>query len=226
MTEKKQINLLSLDFDYFQQMEDKFILAEYPDGNDLSHDISEVIWNLHYRNKKAYDKLMSVKLNKKEFHLACSILQNQKENTLNMIAYSHVHMYSFIEKFRMQYPQADIIVWNIDTHQDYKNENLKPDCENWAGMAIQDFYVTVKWISNDLSPYYVRHPEITSLGTSLEALKDQQFDGIFLCKSEPWYPPHLDTYFSVMVNIIRNHFDRTTIQKGITKEREYLKELS
>lgn len=78
MTEKKQINLLSLDFDYFQQMEDKFILAEYPDGNDLSHDISEVIWSLHYRNKKAYDKLMSVKLNKKEFHLACSILQNQK----------------------------------------------------------------------------------------------------------------------------------------------------
>lgn len=226
MAEKKQINLLSLDFDYFQQIDDKSVLAEYPDGNDLPHDVSEVIWNLHYMDKAAYEKLMSVRLNKKEFRLACNILQNQKKNTLNMIVYSHVHMYRFIERFRRQYPQTDIIVWNIDTHQDYKNGNLEPDCGNWAGMAIQDFYVTVKWISNDLSPYYVRHPELASFGTSLEIVKDQKFDGIFLCKSEPWYPPHLDDCFNTMVSIIRNHFDRTIIQEDITKIREYPRELS
>lgn len=226
MNNKKQINLLSLDFDYFQQIKDMSVLAEYPDRNDLPHDISEVIWNLHYMDKTAYDKLISVKLNKTEFDLARNILQNQKKDIQNMIVYSHVYMYHFIQKFHRKYTQADIIVWNIDTHQDYKNGNLEPDCGNWAGLAIQDFGITVKWISNDLSPYYVRHPEITSSGTSLKILENKIFDGVFLCKSEPWYPPHLDDYFNTMVNIIRNHFDRTIIQENITKMRDYPKKLS
>lgn len=53
----RPINILSIDFDYFQNVDSKTLLMHYPDGIDLPEELSRFIWASHYANPYAEKEL-------------------------------------------------------------------------------------------------------------------------------------------------------------------------
>ena len=49
----RPINILSIDFDYFQNVDSKTLLMHYPDGIDLPEELSRFIWASHYAKLQA-----------------------------------------------------------------------------------------------------------------------------------------------------------------------------
>ena len=61
----KALNILSIDFDFFQIVNKDTLLTCYPDGHDLSTELSKIVWADYYVNPKTKDKLNAVKANHK-----------------------------------------------------------------------------------------------------------------------------------------------------------------
>lgn len=50
--------------------------------------------------------------------------------------------------------------------------------------------------------------------------KNYVFDGIFLCRSDIWTPPHLDNAFCSLCDVITDHFNYVMMEKDIRKCRD------
>lgn len=51
--------------------------------------------------------------------------------------------------------------------------------------------------------------------------KNYAFDGVFLCRSDIWTPPHLDNVFCSLCDVITDHFNYVMMEQDIRKCRDY-----
>lgn len=226
------MKILSIDFDYFQNVAQEVAQNCYPDGIDHPTELSEIIWASHYACDG--DKLNAIDILQDELETLERILMNQSSDIPVMVAGSHKHIYDFIYD---HFQGGKMKLVNADMHHDLINDNPQLDCGNWLGKVIenQDFKAKdgdVKWIVNPISLSTYGIEDLFGEGGSFNKMiansfkeyEDEQFDLVFLCRSDIWTPPHLDKYFTELCNIIQDTFDSVIMEKGIDKPRvQYLK---
>ena len=231
------MRVLSIDWDYFQNVTKETVQKYYPDGIDLPTNLSEIVWGSKYTMYAS--ELSEVTLLCDEYNSLLALLSKQNRNCPVMIANSHSHIYGFIHS----YLRGKIQITNIDMHHDIINDNAELDCGNWISNLIKDNviaksspkeYKSIRWITNPISldTYGLSDeldPQMQKTLTNLCQCKsvsdicNEKFDIIYLARSDNWSPPHLDTYFCDLVKKIKERFFDIVVERGIDKPRkEYL----
>lgn len=221
----KTLNVLSIDFDFFQNVEEHVIREHYPDGCDLSTELSIFVWGSHYANKHSEQAIRDITINKNRLNELFEILSNNaKNNPKILICNSHKHIYDFILENYKDSKSTRLNLVNIDMHHDMFNDNDELDCGNWVNhitKALPNYQLT--WIANpiSLSAYNMDASEFHMVKHDFESIKSTNFDLIFLCRSDIWTPPHLDEYFHNIVNYIAAIYDNVLIENQVSKPREF-----
>lgn len=219
----KTLNVLSIDFDFFQTVEETVIKEHYPDGVDLPTELTIFTWGSHYANKNCEQLIRNVGINETRLNELLAILSNNKAKEPKvLIANSHRHIYDFILENYSKSTKLNLV--NIDMHHDMFNDNPKLDCGNWVKHitnAITNYSLT--WIANpiSLSVYKLDENEFDMVRYDFENIKDMDFDLIFLCRSDTWTPPHLDEYFHNIVKHIAAIYDNVLIENQVSKPRDF-----
>lgn len=187
------MRILSIDFDYFQQVSKETMVNNYPDGHDLPPVVSASCWIGHYGDKDY--PVEDVKVNQVELSLLKDLLKDQKRVKEVMIALSHVSIYDFITHNAKHNEKIEIV--NLDMHHDMFNDNEEVDCGNWVSRIGKKYPMALAWVVNPVSEslYGLDGRFKPLLLHSIADLKDIQYDYIFLCRSDQWLPPHLDKEF-------------------------------
>jgi len=216
------MKILSIDFDYFQNVT-KEILRDYPDGIDLGTTLSQIIWAVRYvEGNPSKERVESVTLNQDLFDNVMNVLNQQHSCVPVMIHQSHVDAYDFICEQMKERQTDELELINIDFHHDIVNESDILDCGNWISYIKEAYPETkVTWIARELSleVYGLNEPEIP-IKLSLDCIQDQQFDAIFICRSDTWTPPHLDIHFLLMSKYCVNWFDNVKLEDCIRRIRD------
>ena len=92
------LNVLSIDFDYFQKVSRDILLNDYPAGCDLSTELSIYTWSGYYNNPKSAKELQKVEILEDELnHLKKLLLSDCLSDDADvMITNSHVFIYDLI----------------------------------------------------------------------------------------------------------------------------------
>lgn len=216
------MNILSIDFDYFQKVT-KQQLSLYPDGVDINTELSEIVWGNRYTD--SHYSLFEIGINAYELKLLKKIICNQNESAHVMIVNSHRHIYDFIHNLISDDDNLSIV--NVDMHHDFFNENPEIDCGNWIGFLLNEQQklgktVRLKWVANPvgLKAYGFTDEETQCvINTSLNDITHESFDAVFLCRSDAWTPPHLDSYFTELCDLMTSHFYEVCMEQNINKPR-------
>ena len=219
---KKPINILSIDFDYFQIVDADTLQTCYPDGKDLSTELSEVVWASHYTDGAYTKKIMSVKINEGKIKEMKSIMAKCPSNIPVLATNSHVGIYDFITNLAKSANTPRVNLVNVDMHHDMFNDNYELDCGNWIKFISEDFDTNVTWIANPVSKecYGLTHNAFNSIESDFGAIKPSEINAIFLCRSDTWTPPHLDKYFDDLLKYMQSHFHKMKMTTDIMKPRE------
>lgn len=223
------MKILSIDFDYFQNVDKDTALTCYPDGVDLPSFITELTWASYYANPFTKDKIRKINIREEELDTLYSLLDIQDKNTPVMVSYSHKDIYDFVNKLTNYDYTTRLSVTNIDMHHDMFNDNEDVDCGNWATHFMNNYpKYRHQWIANPISKEVygiTEKKEFNELvATSLEYIKAEKYNAIFLCRSDNWLPPHLDTKFNELFSQIKLTFHNIQVHQSILEPRtEYLK---
>ena len=217
----KRYSILSLDFDYFPVVTSDLISKCYPDPLDLSPQLSELVWASKYAQFS--EELLQIEVNMEEISIAKQILSRQNKEIPVMIALSHVSIYNFIHQLQQGGKPLNIV--NADTHHDYFNDNPQVDCGNWLSFIMEEYPKSKwEWVVNPISlDTYDAHELQPYVKESLKELENRQFDAIFLCRSDNWSPPHLDTAFFDLVRQLKS-FQTVEIQRGLCIRKQWVKD--
>lgn len=229
---KKVINILSIDFDFFQVVDEATMYNYYPDGSDRGTAISNMVWTSRYADEANEQALKAVKVDK----VACGrvnavIKANASNCKMNMIANSHVHMMQMLNKLAVK--DAVINVYNLDMHHDMFDSEVVDgkltssrdlDCGNWATYAKIQHNANIIWIKNPASDNAFPSTLPDEQTTDLSIIENVDFDDIFLCRSDSWLPPHLDNYFDKMKSVMRNTFESTFLDRQVDSPRDIMKD--
>lgn len=205
----KALNILSIDFDFFQIVNKDTLLTCYPDGHDLSTELSKIVWTDYYVNPKTKDKLNAVKANHKLIgNLQKKLKQTNKAANV-LVANSHVNIYDFIMSLMEKHDKSKINIIHIDMHHDMFNNTQELDCGNWLNYIKDQYDTNVKWITNktSLDIYGLDKKEFHMIEFNFNNINLDNIDAIFLCRSDIWLPPHLDYAFDKFLKFLCNYFD-------------------
>ena len=219
------MNILSIDYDFFQNTELETMTKFYPDGHDLPTSLTEITWADYYVNPRSAKRLEKVTLNREELDICKDLLCKQSGDIPVLIVNSHRHIYEFIHEFC----EIDDMhtLDHVDMHHDMFNENDKIDCGNWLRFILDEYgteNMLVQWVSNPLSfEAFGIADKIKTEGintpTSMACLQEKIYDMIFICRSDTWSPPHLDNGFAELVETAKNHFYIIKIEESVMKPR-------
>lgn len=224
-------NVLSIDFDYFVNVTSNYIF-HYPDAIDLHNiNVNQIIWSDHYGY---VPDLYNININKKLIKNIKHIIDNQNHTIPVLITESHVDIFDFIMRFWNK--NENMHITNIDFHHDMFNGNQTLDCGNWIQFVKQEvnnhgYEMGLRWIARQESlkifgiesdKRMKRIYEQKIISTDLSIINNQQFDIIFLCRSDPWTPPHLDKHFIDLIDFITDYspFGNVRIQDIVLNERQ------
>lgn len=220
--------ILSIDFDYFLQAT-KEALKSFPDGIDRSTELSTLIWASHYLDGKQGTLTRSVGVLSDELDCIKRILQKQSSDCPVMIAQSHVHAYDFVHDIVSEDDELRLV--NVDMHHDIVNDNEKLDCGNWISHLLKEYDIGLTWVANPVSLEMFGLDKdrkenrafrgIVQKNLSKIEEKNYAFDGVFLCRSDIWTPPHLDSVFHSLCDTIADHFNSVVMEQDIRKCRDY-----
>lgn len=218
----RRLKVLSIDFDFFQDVDAHTMKYYYPDGVDLPTNLSTIVWGSKYSKRYQYsEKISSVKINLELFAQMLTILDNQDMDTPMLITQSHVSIYDFIHEHMEEY--NGVYVVNVDMHHDIFNDNPEVDCGNWLYHIAHEIPNTkIKWITREVSLecYDIKPEDNLKAEFNFNKIKNTEFDIIFLCRSDAWLPPHLDEWFEKMVNHCVSNFYNVRAQKCILNPRD------
>lgn len=216
------MNVLSIDFDYFQNVSVDCLHRCYPNGIDRINEQSVKEWSSRYSQHGIASELRSVCLLDDEFDMAKELIQAQSPDCIAMVANSHISIYDLICDEMERREDAKLWISNIDMHHDMFNENPTLDCGNWIG-HIQDRFQTARmeWIANPISRemYGLDDPQYDMIKTGIAAMKRKTFDVIFLCRSDNWLPPHLDSRFTELAECMIDTFHNIEAEHTALEER-------
>ena len=212
----KKLNVLSIDFDYFQNITKHVLLHEYPDGIDQPTEIASIIWASHYANPISGKAILQVTPRKHDLQDIKRIIRSssQRHTPDSVIVNSHQYAYDFVIDHIENNPEfTHVNLVNIDTHHDLFNNNYTLDCGNWIDhlkqkLENQERQLQVTWITNPISTdiYGLTIEDFDGkITTGFECIQDTTWDLIFLCRSDIWTPPHLDNEFVKLAHVIMNH---------------------
>lgn len=224
------MRVLSIDFDYFQNSDLDIVENVYPDGIDVSTEMSEITWGIRYAFfKEAMDK---VSIRGEELDLLKQLFMCQKDSTPVMIAQSHAGIYSFVHE---HIPTSKkLMVCNIDMHHDMYNNNPKLDCGNWCNFLKQEYKTFgLQWICNPISKdmYGFKRKDTERalkanrqlLPETLKEIWETKYDVIYLCRSDNWSAPHLDKHFTELCHLLQDTFQNVILKDNVDVPRsEYL----
>ncbi len=217
------MNVLSIDFDYFQNTDVECLRHCYPNGIDRTAEESIKVWNSFYVRTDAAKRLKSVNILDDEFDKAKELIQAQSPVCVAMIANSHLSIYNLICDEMDRRRDKKLWISNIDMHHDMFNENPALDCGNWIGHIQEKYQKTrMEWIANPVSRemYGLEDAQFDMIKTGIAAMKQKQFDVVFLCRSDNWLPPHLDGRFAELAKCMTDTFHSVDIeQTAITKRK-------
>ena len=207
-------NILSVDFDYFQNPS-LSTFKKYPVGIDLPPDMSNAFWRETLREHSK--DIAAVPFDRKEFSLLISILTSLPSDISVQVAFSHVEAYCFARRIAERWHSSCVNLVNVDMHHDIINENDSLDCGNWIGKLLEEKKVgKFNWVAKPLSKemYGLTDEEFVSMKghIGLETLADHCFDAVFICRSNPWVPPAFDEYFSKLVGCCEKHFNSNALK--------------
>lgn len=216
--------VLSIDFDVFTDLPSKDYLQLYPDGIDVSTEISTIIWANAYANlpQTPSIKVQDIDCRKDQIDALYDLLQTCETDTPILITNSHVHCYDWILKHLPE--DMSLHLTNLDMHHDILNDNETLDCGNWihhVKEAVSKFQLT--WVTHPFSKeiYGLQNDSFASVLTDIKDLPQEPFDLIFLCRSDPWLPPHLDHYFQDCIEFLRWNFSNILIEPSVKNPRDY-----
>ena len=223
------MKILSIDFDYFQNVDADTVTSCYPDGIDLPSVVSEITWASHYSVAYTNERLNKVGIREDELNMLYSILDIQRSDIPVMVSYTHRHIYDFVNELTDYDFSTRISMTNLDMHHDMFNDNEEVDCGNWV-IHLMNTYPKYfhKWIANPISKeaygFNEGENEFDELvSTSLKDIKGEKYDAIFICRSDNWLPPHLDNKFDELLSQIKHNFRNIKMQEGTLEPRtEYL----
>ena len=192
----------------------------------LDIDPAKVTLDASFRNDLGADSLDTYELVYAiEEELGVSI-PDEKANEFETVrdAYDFIKAHSDGDKIELL---------NIDTHHDMTPENKSLDCGNWILKLAQENLLdnpALGWIHNPISfemygingkgkDKFSKLLRRLDKGTSLDGIANEQYDLIFLARSDTWSPPHLDKYFCLLADIIKEHFTDIIVESGITNPR-------
>lgn len=238
LNDMKTLRVLSIDMDFFQNVDYHTLIECYPDGHDYPSALSTIVWQLHYSNPYERPQLDKVTCPEHLLDALKSLLCKQKSDTPVLITQSHVFIYPLIESEmdRRECESLDIV--NIDMHHDMFYDPANEfdvggvHCGNWAHHIRKRIPTAFTWISNKVSSEAMNYDEIADLDeikiieSDLTPIEDNQFDVIFLCRSDSWYPPHLDAKFDELVAVIKSKFEDVTIKDEPTSRKASLSMLN
>jgi len=146
-----------------------------------------------------------------------------------MIAQSHVHAYDFVHDIVSEDDELRLV--NVDMHHDIVNDNEKLDCGNWISHLLKEYDMGLTWVANPVSLEMFGLDKdrkenrafrgIVQKNLSKIEEKNYAFDGVFLCRSDIWTPPHLDSVFHSLCDTIADHFNSVVMEQDIRKCRDY-----
>lgn len=218
--------VLSIDFDYFQTVHPDIISTCYPDGIDVDTKTSIFRWLNAYANAENAAKMNSVTINQDEINLLKELLLHQKTDCPAMVANSHKNIYEFVNSLMCkQVDTTPLVITNVDMHHDFSNDNYELDCGNWVS-HLADKYTKFgfEWIANPISKGiygFTKDEGADIIKETLNSISSRNYDAVFLCRSDPWFPPHLDDAFDDILSVMKSHFSEIDIEKDISKPRNY-----
>lgn len=247
----KTLKILSIDMDFFQDVSADTVAQYYPDGYDAEPGLSTVIWSHRYAHPEFEKVKDSITCPKDKFNLLVDgVLSSQKAAVPVQIAQSHKHAYSFIASLLATHSNLlnidpndiHLELVNIDMHHDMfvsdstfaANDNdILIHCGNWVNHIFKMHSNTeYTWIHHPASLELMdiekeiygnpNSPQINMICNDLMSIVDTQFDGIFLCRSDTWFPPHLDEYFDKLIGflvMICSH--ESSIENSVRVPRDY-----
>lgn len=239
MDKQYALKVLSIDMDFFQKVDYGTLLECYPDGHDYSSYLSTLVWSSHYSNPHECDRINNVTCPLEWLDTLVSILHNQSKGTPVLISQSHLHIYEFIHDKLAERELDFLEIVNVDMHHDMfydyddnSYDNCKVHCGNWAHHIREEVPTRFTWISNPVSKEAMNYEEVADLDDEvkiiegdLSQIKEDKFDAIFLCRSDAWYPPHLDCNFTRLVDLMSSHFRDTVVQEGLGDRSNYMREM-
>lgn len=220
---QRPFRVLSIDFDFFQETTADTIRNYYPDGMELGTKLSEIVWASKYMQfgtYKGYDELMKVSLSHDLFLQIQQILEKQNGDIPCTIAQSHERIYQELVG-RIDEDQPALIA-HIDFHHDMFNGNREVDCGNWVGKFIDIHPNTqVTWFTREVGIECYGLEDVPDIPKqfNLQSLLNQEFDMVFLCRSDAWLPPHLDVYFNDLVLMCSDIFEDIYVEECVQHPR-------
>lgn len=88
-------SVLSIDFDFFQDVNED-IIKIYPDGIDLSSELSSIVWSTRYADPRQKILMEKIKPLYKELKILKDILQKQSPFAKVLVSRTHLDIYQFI----------------------------------------------------------------------------------------------------------------------------------
>lgn len=220
----KTLNVLSIDFSYYQNIQ-KDTLNKYPEGKDVSSDMTEMIWSSYYAKNES--SLREITTNRGEIDKTITYLKTCNKNIPVMISANHSPIYEFLCNQMHDTNSIKLHLIHIDMYHDMFNDNYELDNGNWIKFISEDFDTFTEWITNPVSKslYGLDSPKFTNIRTSIpsnpnELLDPTTINAIFLCKNNALLPPHLDPDFKKLTDYIENTYTNVTVLKQADKIRD------
>jgi len=191
------MNILSVDWDYYINATLDTRTRYFPDGGVYKVELEKLIWCSHYNSPE----LTRIGVKNKEIQLTKEIFKLNKKAKV-MICNNHENIYYFVKALKKR---SDITVYNIDFHHDNYKGRQSLDIRglnsgNWVYYVKKDFNADTVWIKTKTSD--VKNVIYDLKVCSLNDISTLRFDGIFVCKSGLWSPPHLDKKFLKFVEAL------------------------
>lgn len=214
----KAVKVLSIDWDFFIDADMGQRLRMFPDGCDnLNRYLDMFIWGNYYAGYQ--EELTNIGLREKELGYLQKIIRRigNDGGAHLLISDSHENIVRMLDSIYGLEGNTKFDIYNIDFHHDAYDSRivLKDkeiyDCGNWLK------YLDVKGVLN--KALWVKHADSDTFGRSKkpgrlrmttdirDLWKVQKFDVVFLCRSGPWSPPHLDPKFIELADMIMEELE-------------------
>lgn len=207
---KKVKRILSIDWDYFIKATALQRGTLFPDGGNenISYTLQDFIWGSRY---SSCPELKDIGILLPDYYAVSHIILQFNSRIVDnflatrnpdkcqmLVTVSHKWIYDFIMKRTEENEQFE--VYNVDFHHDMynlRNGDEEVNCGNWVNCLLEKrSNMKYFWIKReDSETKILGGKKVPCKFKKLKDIEDLSFDYVFLCRSDCWSPPHLDSYF-------------------------------
>lgn len=224
----KPINVLSIDFDYFVKATAEQRMTIFPDGlEQFGVSVNNAVWCSRYGDCADLEEIGIIEDDYTSMVNYLNMLKRKPQASASAIVVTNSHrwLYDVLSECFYEHP---VNIFHIDFHTDRYGLKDKPDCGNWVDWLAHSWrdyserlykMSKVTWLGREDSEEVESDRFFKAIKRNDQSLGDQidnYFGGrvpdlIFICKSGPWTPPHLDDHFDELISIAHMfRFERGT----------------